>query len=152
MTVATAARRRSLNWASTSPAADILLAAAPPPPAAGAGGKEEEEDHTFISLCHRKALLLPLTLSPNPTDKFTSITLVGSLPCHSLGIIFPALLPYWHQSNHPSLLLSYLWSHTPEDHCSLHLLKTASNPAWSSLHVGWEMPCLILCMLTHSYL
>lgn len=75
MTVATAAGRQSLNWASTSPAAgmllaaaDILPAAAAPPPA-GAGGKEEEEDRTLISLYRRKALVLPfLTASPIPLD------------------------------------------------------------------------------------
>lgn len=77
MTVATAASTPSLNWASTSPAAaGILLAAAPPPPA-GAGGKEQEEDYTHI----RRALLLPLTAS-----SITSITVVGSLPCHSFGV------------------------------------------------------------------
>lgn len=65
MTVATAAGRQSLNWASTSPAAGTLLAAADIQPAAaalppaGAGGKEEEEDRTLISLYRRKALALP---------------------------------------------------------------------------------------------
>lgn len=146
MTEATVARRQRLKWASTSPAADMQLDryAAPPPPT-GAGGKEGEEDHTFTNplLYHRKAL--PLTPSPNPI-KFSSISSphpLDRLPVTALG---------------SSFLLTILPSSeliNPRTHLRLTALRTCwklfLDPAWSSLHVGSEMPCLLLCMVTHSY-
>lgn len=129
MTAATVARRLSLKWVSTRPAADTVLAAAPLPPP-GAGGKEKEREvdqlHQSFFFMTGKSYYLPNTY-PTPADQV--------------------------HLHHPCEItsLTQLWdrlSLTPSNHLTppwvfFHLDRPSNTPEdWKQLWVLHEALCM----------
>lgn len=124
MTEATVAKRLSLKWVSTSPAADTVLVAAPlPPPGAGGKEKEGEVDHL-----HQSSSLW----QESPTTSLTPTQIHLHHPCE-----ISSLTLHWDRL-----------SLTPSNHLTppwvfVHLDQPSNTPEdWKQLWVLHEAPCM----------